>query len=173
MLHIPPTNCLLLTAKQEPYKKAYLLTKNIEFSGKSSGEWTSRQKKRSQNTQEAERHFLMGRNRAKCANFQGSPLFWAMYNINTLYIAWKRGLPQKFACFLYVAWKRGLPQKCACFVLFCPTKKCSFNLLFVLDLFSERWQSTLFQIFLYFFPDNSYFTVCTKSSASLDTCKQV
>ena len=35
MLHIPPTNCLLLTAKQEPYKKAYLFTKNIEeFSGK-------------------------------------------------------------------------------------------------------------------------------------------
>ena len=34
ILHIPPTNCLLLTAKQEPYKKAYLLTKNIEeFSG--------------------------------------------------------------------------------------------------------------------------------------------
>ena len=30
MLHIPPTNLLLLTAKQEPYKKAYLLTKNIE-----------------------------------------------------------------------------------------------------------------------------------------------
>ena len=30
MLHIPPTNSLLLTAKQEPYKKAYLLTKNIE-----------------------------------------------------------------------------------------------------------------------------------------------
>ena len=36
ILHIPPTNFLLLTAKQEPYKKAYLLTKNIEeFSGKS------------------------------------------------------------------------------------------------------------------------------------------
>ena len=35
MLHIPLTNCLLLTAKQEPYKKADLLTKNIEeFSGK-------------------------------------------------------------------------------------------------------------------------------------------
>ena len=35
MLHIPPTNLLLLSAKQEPYKKAYLLTKNIEeFSGK-------------------------------------------------------------------------------------------------------------------------------------------
>ena len=45
MLHIPPTNCLLLTAKQEPYKKAYLLTKNIEeFSGKSLEEMTSRQK---------------------------------------------------------------------------------------------------------------------------------
>ena len=35
MLHIPPTNLLLLAAKQEPYKKAYLLPKNIEeFSGK-------------------------------------------------------------------------------------------------------------------------------------------
>ena len=45
MLHIPPTNFLLLTAKQEPYKKAYLLTKNIEeFSGKSLEERASRQK---------------------------------------------------------------------------------------------------------------------------------
>ena len=45
MLHIPPTNCLLLTAKQEPFKKAYLLTKNIEeFSGKSWEERASRQK---------------------------------------------------------------------------------------------------------------------------------
>ena len=45
MLHIPPTNCLLLTAKQEPYKKAYLLTKNLEeFSGKSLDERASRQK---------------------------------------------------------------------------------------------------------------------------------
>ena len=36
MLHIPPTNSLLLTAKQEPYKKAHLLTKNTEeFSRKS------------------------------------------------------------------------------------------------------------------------------------------
>ena len=35
MLHIPLTNLLLLTAKQEPYKKAYLLTKNTEeFSAK-------------------------------------------------------------------------------------------------------------------------------------------
>ena len=35
MLHIPPTNLLLLAAKQELYKKAYFLTKNIEeFYGK-------------------------------------------------------------------------------------------------------------------------------------------
>ena len=35
MLHIPPTNLLFLAAKQETYKKAYLLTKNTEeFSGK-------------------------------------------------------------------------------------------------------------------------------------------
>ena len=45
-LHIPLTNLLLLAAKQESYKKAYLLTKNIEeFSGKSLEEMTSRQKK--------------------------------------------------------------------------------------------------------------------------------
>ena len=35
---------------------------------------------------------------------------------------------------LYIAWKRGLPQKFACFVLFHPIKKRSFNLLCVLDL---------------------------------------
>ena len=47
VLHIPLTNLLLLAAKQEPYRKAYLLTKNTEeLSGKSSGEWASRQKKR-------------------------------------------------------------------------------------------------------------------------------
>ena len=46
MLHIPPTNLLLLAAKQGPYRKTFLLTKIIEeFSGKSSAEWTSRQKK--------------------------------------------------------------------------------------------------------------------------------
>ena len=46
MLHKPPTNLLLLAAKQEPYKKAYLLTKNTEeLSGKSLEERTSRQKK--------------------------------------------------------------------------------------------------------------------------------
>ena len=43
MLHIPPTNLLALAAKQEPYKKADLLTKNIQkFSVKSLGEWTSK-----------------------------------------------------------------------------------------------------------------------------------
>ena len=30
MLHVPPTNSLLLTAKQEPYKKAYLLAKILK-----------------------------------------------------------------------------------------------------------------------------------------------
>ena len=46
MLHIPPTNLLLLAAKKVSDKKAYFLTKNIEeFSGKSSREWTSRKKK--------------------------------------------------------------------------------------------------------------------------------
>ena len=46
MLHIPSTSLLLLGAKQEPYKKAYLLKKNIEeFYGKSLEERTSRQTK--------------------------------------------------------------------------------------------------------------------------------
>ena len=47
MLHIPPTNLLLLAAKQEPHNKAYLLTKYIAtiFCKKSSGEWAGRQKK--------------------------------------------------------------------------------------------------------------------------------
>ena len=50
MLHIPPTNSFLLTAKQEPYKKAYLLMKNIEeFSGKSLEKRVSRQKDRKGN----------------------------------------------------------------------------------------------------------------------------
>ena len=30
MLHIPPSTLLLLAAKQEPYKKADLLMKNVE-----------------------------------------------------------------------------------------------------------------------------------------------
>ena len=57
MLHIALTNLLLLAAKQVPYKEAYLLTKNIEeFSGKSSGEWTSGQK-----TDKTERVLGLGR----------------------------------------------------------------------------------------------------------------
>ena len=52
MLHLPPTNLPLLSAKQEPHKEAYLLTQNIEeFSGKSSEEWTSRQKKEEEKTE--------------------------------------------------------------------------------------------------------------------------
>ena len=51
---------------------------------------------------------------------------------------------------LYAAWKRGLPRKFARSVLFRLIKKRSFNLLCVLDLFSERWQSILFQIFFFF-----------------------
>ena len=39
-------NLLYLAAKQEPYKKASLLMKNIEeFFGSSSGEWASGQRK--------------------------------------------------------------------------------------------------------------------------------
>ena len=55
---------------------------------------------------------------------------------------------------LYVAWKRGFPQNFSCFVLFRSIKKHSFNLLCVLDFFSERWQSTLFPIDFkcYWFP---------------------
>ena len=63
MLHIPPTNCLLLTAKQEPYKKAFLLTKNIKvFSRKSSEEWTSRQQQKKDKT---ERVIRLGRRTRK------------------------------------------------------------------------------------------------------------
>ena len=52
MLYTPPTNLLLLAAKQEPYRKAYLFTKNgEEFSEKSSGEWASRQKKKEDKTE--------------------------------------------------------------------------------------------------------------------------
>ena len=46
MMHILPTNLLPQAAKQEPYEKAYLLTKHIEeFSRKCLEERTSRQKK--------------------------------------------------------------------------------------------------------------------------------
>ena len=43
-----------------------------------------------------------------------------------------------------------MEQDKTCFVLFRLIKKHSFNLLCVLVLFSERWQSTLSQIFFFF-----------------------
>ena len=67
--------------------------------------------------------------------------------------AWNWHKIRWIVCFsvfmLYVAWKRPLPQIFSRFVLFHPIKKCSFNLLCVLDLFSECWQSTWFQIFFF------------------------
>ena len=58
MQHIPPTNLLLLAAKQEPYKKAYHLKKHIEeFSEKkSSREWTSRQKRKIQKQRKTDKN---------------------------------------------------------------------------------------------------------------------
>ena len=49
------------------------------------------------------------------------------------------------------------PRKFARLVLFHLIKKHSFNLVCVLDLFSERWQSTLFQIFLVTYDCNLLF----------------
>ena len=46
---------------------------------------------------------------------------------------------------LYVARKRGLPQKFARFVLFRPIKKRSFNLLRILDFFSVKSVSDYFK----------------------------
>ena len=48
MLPIPPTYCLLLTAKHKPYKKASLLTKNIEELSEKSLE--ERRKKKEENS---------------------------------------------------------------------------------------------------------------------------
>ena len=51
---IPPAHCHLLAAQQEPYKKAWLLTKtNWDLSwGKKSKEWTSKRKMTRQEQQE-------------------------------------------------------------------------------------------------------------------------
>ena len=50
MLHIPPTNLLLLAAKQEPYKKNYLLTKILKnFLEKVQKEGPARRKDRKGN----------------------------------------------------------------------------------------------------------------------------
>ena len=88
--------------------------------------------------------FLIGQNRTKGAHFWGGSLFQATYNIKTekqttqlvstsnwRKISWTNQL--FFSVFImYVAWKRGLSRKCACFVLFRPIKKHYFNLLSVL-----------------------------------------
>ena len=56
--------------------------------------------------------------------------------------------------------KGKLPRKFSRFVLFRLIDKRSFNLSCILDLFAERWQSTLFQMFLLFFtlcmPDHCF-----------------
>ena len=77
---------------------------------------------RSKTHKRLKEHFLMGQNRTQRANFRGSPLFQATYNIKT-----RRKKIARFVCFsvlmLYVAWKRGLPRKFTRFVLFCSIKK--------------------------------------------------
>ena len=50
-------------------------------------------------------------------------------------------------CCIVRSSKKMITSKICTFFLFSIIKKRSFNLLCVLDLFSERWQSTLFQIF--------------------------
>ena len=63
MLHIPPTSYHILAAKQEPYQKAYLLTKNIEeFSEKKArrmGQYAG--KKREEKKKKTERAMGVGR----------------------------------------------------------------------------------------------------------------
>ena len=51
---------------------------------------------------------------------------------------------------MFVAWKRGFPQKFARFVLFHLIKKCSFNLLYVLDLTVKALSYSHGQNFLVF-----------------------
>ena len=52
---------------------------------------------------------------------------------------------------LYIAWKRGLPQKFARFVLFRLTKKRSFNLFCFLDLFFRMLTVNSVSDFFFFF----------------------
>ena len=96
--------------------------------------------------------FLIRQNRTKRANFRGSPLFQATYNIKT---EKKPQLIQLILCHLGVGgWRNDWKKKdflenehiLSCFVRI----KSSFNLLWVLDFFffSKRWLSTLFQILL-------------------------
>ena len=86
-----------------------------------------RSEKRSKTHKRLKERFLIRRSKTKHANFQGKPLFQTTYN-NTTENSW-------FDSFLllYVAWKRGFPQKFARFVLFHLIEKRSFNLLCVFD----------------------------------------
>ena len=60
MLHIPPTNCLLLTAKQEPYKKSLSLNRKYwkNFLEKTQENGPADKKKKEDNT---ERVIRLGR----------------------------------------------------------------------------------------------------------------
>ena len=59
-------------------------TSSPEYKKKSETEFTaSVLKKRSKTHKRLKERFLIGRNRTKCANFRGSPLFQATYNIKT------------------------------------------------------------------------------------------
>ena len=105
---------------------------------------SSRHKRTDGMTQRTKTHkrlklrFIIGRNRAKCAHFWGSPLFQAMHNTKTekqthnfSLVPFSFHQPPKsnwhkiswIVCFsvfmLYMAWKRGLPWKFAWIVLFC------------------------------------------------------
>ena len=90
--------------------------------------------KRSKTHKRSKECFLIGQNRTKHAHFWGSHLFQATYNlktekqtINSTCLVSARRLVEGINCFsvftLYVAWKRGLPQKFARFVPFFPIKK--------------------------------------------------
>ena len=89
--------------------------------------------------------FLIGRSRTERPNFQGSPLFQATYNIKT-----EKQLVQLILCQLDVRRQaQGKGQETDW--RFVQLKSVLFSLLCVLDLFSERWHSTLLHFFFLFF----------------------
>ena len=116
------------------------------------------------NTQEDQHFFKL--DKTKCTNFQGSPLFGSyVQHKNAQTINW-RHWSQSCALFfplaskhptgkrevnwlsiivLYIAPKKRTSLKIYLFCLV-QLKSVPFNLLCVLNLFSECWQSTLFQI---------------------------
>ena len=83
-------------------------------------------------------HLLIRRNRTKHANFLGSPLFQALYNIKTEKQTIQLALCQLdarklssvyylFFCFYVIhSLKKGLPQKFSRLILFRPINKSSF-----------------------------------------------